>query len=317
MPFPYKSLSLSVIETQKNIMGKFINPFTDYGFKKIFGQEVSKELLIEFLNDLLEGERVITDLTFLNNEQLPIYPGERIAIYDIFCTTDTGEKIIVEMQNRSQVYFKERALYHLSHAIVRQGVKGESWKFDIKAVYGVFFINFLLDENQKLRTDVILTDRDTGKLFSDKLRQIFIALPLFNKTEAECETDFERWIFVLNNMETLNRMPFKAQKAVFEKLEEIVDVHSLSEEDRVRYENSVNAYRDYLATIDYAAKKGVEEGFEDGLQKGIQEGIQEGIRKGQQEKALEIARSMKAMGMTSEQIMKVTGLSLAEIESLL
>ena len=127
-------------------MGKFINPFTDYGFKKIFGQEVSKELLIEFLNDLLEGERVITDLTFLNNEQLPIYPGERIAIYDIFCTTDTGEKIIVEMQNRSQVYFKERALYYLSHAIVRQGVKGESWKFDIKAVYGVFFINFLLDE---------------------------------------------------------------------------------------------------------------------------------------------------------------------------
>ena len=298
-------------------MGKFINPFTDYGFKKIFGQEVSKELLIEFLNDLLEGERVITDLTFLNNEQLPEYPGDRIAIYDIYCTTDTGEKIIVEMQNRSQVYFKERALYYLSHAIVRQGVKGESWKFDIKAVYGVFFINFLLDENHKLRTDVILTDRDTGKLFSDKLRQIFIALPLFNKTEAECETDFERWIFVLNNMETLNRMPFKAQKAVFEKLEEIVDVHSLSEEDRVRYENSVNAYRDYLATIDYAAKKGVEEGFEDGLQKGIQEGIQEGIRKGQQEKALEIARSMKAMGMTSEQIMKVTGLSLTEIESLL
>ena len=146
MPFPYKSLSLSVIETQKNIMGKFINPFTDYGFKKIFGQEVSKELLIEFLNDLLEGERVITDLTFLNNEQLPEYPGDRIAIYDIYCTTDTGEKIIVEMQNRSQVYFKERALYYLSHAIVRQGVKGESWKFDIKAVYGVFFINFLLDE---------------------------------------------------------------------------------------------------------------------------------------------------------------------------
>ena len=260
MPFPYKSLSLSVIETQKNIMGKFINPFTDYGFKKIFGQEVSKELLIEFLNDLLEGERVITDLTFLNNEQLPEYPGDRIAIYDIYCTTDTGEKIIVEMQNRSQVYFKERALYYLSHAIVRQGVKGESWKFDIKAVYGVFFINFLLDEKHKLRTDVILTDRETGKLFSDKLRQIFIALPLFNKTETECETDFERWIFVLNNMETLNRMPFKAQKAVFEKLEEIVDVHSLSEEDRVRYENSVNAYRDYLATIDYAAKKGVEEG---------------------------------------------------------
>ena len=105
-------------------------------------------------------------------------------------------------------------------------------------------------------------------------------------------------------METLNRMPFKAQKAVFEKLEEIVDVHSLSEEDRVRYENSVNAYRDYLATIDYAAKKGSEEGFE------------EGFEEGRREEKLKMARNLKSLGMTSEQIMQVTGLSLTEIESL-
>ena len=110
---------------------------------------------------------------------------------------------------------------------------------------------------------------------------------------------------IRDSMETLNRMPFKAQKAVFEKLEEIVDVHSLSEEDRVRYENSVNAYRDYLATIDYAAKKGVEEGFE------------EGFEKGRREEKFEMARNLKAMGMTSEQIMNITHLSLAEIESLL
>ncbi|WP_237040374.1 hypothetical protein [Phocaeicola faecalis] len=117
-------------------------------------------------------------------------------------------------------------------------------------------------------------------------------------------------------METLNRMPFKAQKAVFKKLEEIVDVHSLSEEDCVRYENSVNAYRDYLATIDYAAKKGIEEGFEEGVQKGIEEGIEKGLQKGEQKKALEIARNLKSMGMTPEQIMNITHLSLAEIDSL-
>ena len=119
-------------------------------------------------------------------------------------------------------------------------------------------------------------------------------------------------------------MPFKAQKAVFKKLEEIVDVHSLSEEDRVRYENSVNAYRDYLATIDYAAKKGIEEGFEEGVQKGFEEGVQKGIeegiekglQKGEQKKALEIARNLKSMGMTPEQIMNITHLSLAEIDSL-
>lgn len=295
---------LCAITEHSIIMGKFINPFTDYGFKKIFGQEVSKELLIDFLNDLLKGERVITDLTFLNNEQLPDYPDDRIAIYDIYCHTDTGEKIIVEMQNRSQLYFKERSLYYLSHAIVRQAVKGEDWKFDVKAVYGVFFINFMLDENHKLRTDVILADRETGDLFSDKLRQIFIALPLFDKEEEECETDFERWVFVLNNMETLNRMPFKAQKAVFKKLEEIADVHSLSEEDRVRYENSVNAYRDYLATIDFAAREGREEGR------------LEGREEGEMKKAREIARYLKSAGSSVELITGATGLSAEEIGKL-
>lgn len=122
-------------------MGRFINPFTDYGFKKIFGQEISKDLLIDFLNDLLKGERVITDLTFLNNEQLPEWEDARALIYDIHCTTDTGEKIIVEMQNKSQAYFRERALFYLSHAVTRQGQRGD-WMFDIKAVYGVFFMNF-------------------------------------------------------------------------------------------------------------------------------------------------------------------------------
>ena len=128
-------------------MSKFINPFTDYGFKLIFGREVSKNLLIEFLNDLLEGERVITDLTFLNNEQLPDYPEGRGIIYDVYCTTDTGEKIIVEMQNRMQSNFKERSIFYLSRAIVNQGRTGHDWKFEIKAVYGVFLMNFIMDKH--------------------------------------------------------------------------------------------------------------------------------------------------------------------------
>ena len=116
----YKEKRLSAKHKKKRpkTMSKFINPFTDYGFKLIFGREVSKDLLIEFLNDLLEGERVITDLQFLNNEQLPLYPEGRGIIYDVYCTTDTGEKIIVEMQNRMQSNFKERSIYYLSRAII-------------------------------------------------------------------------------------------------------------------------------------------------------------------------------------------------------
>lgn len=136
-------------------MGKFINPFTDVGFKKIFGQEVSKDLLIDFLNDLLVGERSIKDITFLDKELLPEYMGDRGVIYDIYCTTEAGEHIIVEMQNRQQTNFKERALFYLSHTITRQGEKGARWEFDLKAVYGVFFMNFRLEDTpHKLRTDI-------------------------------------------------------------------------------------------------------------------------------------------------------------------
>lgn len=285
-------------------MGKFINPFTDYGFKKIFGQEISKDLLIDFLNDLLKGERVITDLTFLNNEQLPKYNEGRGLIYDIYCCTDTGEKIIVEMQNKSQLHFKERALYYLSNAIVQQAEKGNEWRFGIKAVYGVFFMNFLFDSSVKLRTDVILADRDTGELFTDRMRQIFIALPLFQKEEEECENDFERWIYTLKNMETLKRMPFKARKAVFERLEDIVDVASLSKEEQERYQNSVNVYRTNLCVLDAAKKEGKAEG------------IAEGIERGKEKERLDNARKMKEAGIACTLISQITGLSNEEIAAL-
>ena len=124
-------------------MGKFINPFTDFGFKHIFGREMDKDILIEFLNDLLEGE-----YTIMNNERLPETEQGRKVIFDIHCETDKGERIIIEMQNREQPHFKDRALYYLSHSVVEQGIKG-TWDYELAAVYGVFFLNFTLDEETK------------------------------------------------------------------------------------------------------------------------------------------------------------------------
>ena len=122
-------------------MGKFINPFMDVGFKRIFGQEVNKDLLIDFLNSLLEGEKRVRDIRFLDKELLPEYAAGRGVIYDEYCVDESGEEFIVEMQNREQVNFRERALYYLSRAMARQGERGVDWRFDLKAVYGVFFIN--------------------------------------------------------------------------------------------------------------------------------------------------------------------------------
>ena len=177
-------------------MARFINPFTDVGFKRIFGQAIHKELLIDFLNDLLVGEKRITDITFLDKELLPDFSGDRGVIYDIYCTNEDGEQFIVEMQNREQTFFRERALYYLSRAIARQGERGAEWKFNLKAVYGIFFMNFHLSHSPgKFRTDIVLSDRDTNEVFSDKLRFIFLQLPCFTKEEDECQTDFERWMY--------------------------------------------------------------------------------------------------------------------------
>ena len=151
-------------------MGKFINPFSDWGFKLIFGQEITKDLLISFLNDLLKGEHTITDITFKDKEQLPEAKNMRGIIYDIYCTTDQGQHIIVEMQNRYQEHFVDRSLYYASRAIVKQGVKGE-WDYHLAPVYTVCFMNFNIESRspEKFRTDVCLVDTETGRVFSDNL----------------------------------------------------------------------------------------------------------------------------------------------------
>ena len=126
-------------------MARYINPFSDWSFKRIFGQEYSKDLLIEFLNQLLLGEQHITDVKFKDKEMLPETKDQRGIIYDVFCETDTGEHIIVDMQNRWQEHFSDRALFYMSESIVKQAQKGNKWNFNLTAVYGIFIVNFTID----------------------------------------------------------------------------------------------------------------------------------------------------------------------------
>ena len=161
----------------------------------------------------------------------------------------------------------------------------------------MFFLNFhLTDLPSKLRTDIVLADRDTHELFTDKMRYIFLELPSFKKEESECETDFERWIYVLKNMETLQRLPFKARNAVFKKLEEIVDIASMSKEERMKYDESIKVYRDQLAVMEFERNKGLAEG--------------------RAEEKENVARNLKRMGMDVETIAKATGLDPDVIECL-
>lgn len=286
-------------------MGRFINPFTDVGFKRIFGQEFSKPLLLDFLNNLLKGEREITDITFLDKEEPSEYDSDRSLIYDIYCETADREHIIVEMQNREQPFFKKRSIYYTSKAIARQGVRGARWNYGITAVYFVAFLNFKLEDiGGKFRTDVALADMNTKELFSGDMRMIFLQLPYFIKGADSCENDFERWIYVLKNMEVLNRLPWEAQNSVFERLAKIADISAMSKADRDKYDESIKKYRDTINVMEGA------------IEKGFKKGVEKGIVLGENKMALNIARQLKAMGMTFADIQNATGLPAEEIEKL-
>ena len=274
-------------------MAKFINPFTDIGFKRIFGQEFSKPLLLHFLNNLLVGEKEIVDITFLDKEQPAIYADDRSLIYDIYCKTTDGEHIIVEMQNKDQPFFKKRSIYYVSEAISRQGERGTDWRYDIKSVYLVAFLNFKIDDiGTKFRTDAVLMDRESKEVFSNDIRMIYLQLPYFDKQADECENNFERWIYVLKNMEALNRMPFAAKDSVFAKIAEIADISALSKEERMKYDEGIRKFRDTICVMDY------------NLEKGRKDGI------------YEVARNLLAMGLPKTSIMQATGLSKDEIDNL-
>ena len=298
-------------------MAKFINPFTDVGFKRIFGQEFSKPLLLDFLNSLLEGEKHIVNLIFLDKEQPALYDEDRSLIYDIYCETDEGEHIIVEMQNKSQPYFKSRSIYYISESIARQGERGSSWNYAIDSVYLIAFLNFIpLDFKQQFRTDVVLAEKNTVDQFSDKLRMIYLQLPLFKKEADECENQVERWIYLLKNMETLSRSPWAAQSAVFKKLESIADVGAMSRDERLKYDEALRKYRDTISVFEGVRMDGLMEGRMEGRKEGRMEGRMEGLMEGQRSEKMENARKMKTYGLALDMIAEITGLSIEEVRGL-
>ena len=200
-------------------MAKYINPFTDVGFKRIFGQELSKPLLLDFLNF-------------------------------------------------SPIDFKKQ-----------------------------------------FRTDVVLAEKDTKEQISDKLRMIYLQLPLFTKEADECENQVERWSYLLKNMETLNRLPWAAQSAVFQKLESIADVGGMTRAERLQYDEALKKYRDTISVFEGVRMEGRMEGRK--------EGRMEGNAEGRENEKKATIRRLLASGASVDIIAIATGMSEADVRHLI
>ena len=288
---------------------KYINPFTDYGFKRLFGEEPNKNLLLDFLNELLKEEQgKITELKYLKNENLATTELNRKAIFDLYCTNEKGEKFIVELQKTKQKFFKDRTIYYSTFPIREQAVVGSDWNFELKKVYTIAILDFVFDEDKnepnKFRYDVKLTEQETKEVFYDKLTFIYLEMPKFNKKIEELETRFEKWLFVLKNLHKLDRVPEKLKESIFLQLFETAEISKFNQQEYQEYENSLKYYRDLKNSLDTAKEEGIIEGMKKGIEKGIEK------------EKIEIAKNMISKGIEISLISEITGLTEKEINEL-
>ena len=292
-------VGFSSFPTQPNLLAmqqeRYINPYTDFGFKKLFGTEMNKELLISFLNALFNGKENIKDIRYLPSERFGIY-GNRRAIFDVYCENGNGDNFIVEMQNAYQQFYKDRSVFYSTFPIQDQARLGDEWNYELKKVYTVGILNFEFKEDEYskdcLHHEVKLLDTTDHHVFYDKLTYIYLEMPKFNKTEDELVTMFDKWLFVLKNLSRLLERPKALQEKVFTKLFEAAEIARFTPEERRGYEDSVKVYRD-INNIVATAKKDV-----------------------RIEEKRATAKRMKAKGYPMEDIAEMTELSIAEIEKL-
>ena len=285
----------------EGIRDRYINPYTDFGFKKLFGTDMNKELLISFLNALLEGKEEIEEITYLNVEQMGDRELDRRAVFDVYCRNSQGERFLVEMQKGEQEFFKDRGLYYTTFPIREQGKRGQ-WDYGLKAIYAIGILNFSFDESEpeRYRHDVKLVDLGSGKVFYDKLTFIYLEMPKFNKGEEELETLFDKWMFVLRNLSGLMKRPQALQERVFNRLFEAAEIAKFDRNELYAYEESLKNFRDWHSVISTAEKKAEKRGREEG----------------REEERIKNAQNLKRLGVALEVIAQATGLSEEEIGKL-
>ena len=286
---------------------KYADLLDDLAFKLVFGQESTKNVMIEFLNQVIT-DRKIVDVDFADKEIHPNLRDKKTSIYDLLCKTDDGSRVIVELQKRKQDSYAERMLYYSMHQIQKQVEAGAS-NFDFCPIYAISIMDFTLDQNKgvdEVRTVYRLLEENHQTLLTDRLTYIFIELPKFKKAAEELDGDvLEGMYFCLKNMPLLQERPDALKHGVFDTIFEISELLEMDEETRDKILENMTTERDLKNQFDYARKEGHALGRE--------EGRAEGRVEGSQDKAVEIARNMILLGIDVETIAKATGLAAEEI----
>ena len=295
---------------------QYINLLTDFGFKRVFGSEPHKKLLVDFLNTLLPSHHQIRELSYKSSENQGKSEIDRKAIFDIYCQGDDGKRFIVEIQKAKQNYFKDRSVYYASFPIQEQAAKGE-WNYRLEPVYSIGVLDFIFDDHKKDPTylhEVNLKNKKC-ETFYEKLQFIYIELPKFKKTLEELESHQDKWLYLLRHLPDLEGRPSPFQDPVFLELFEVAEIAKFNRDEQEIYERSLKYYRDMNNVLSTAKGEGIELGREEGIEEGIEIGIEIGeLRRGRSQLSRQLQRKL---GTLPPEVMKqIEGLSLLGLDEL-
>lgn len=277
-------------------IGRYIDPFHDFSFKHLFGTETNKEILIEFLSALFEGQKEIVNINYCPTEYSGDDKNSKKVNFDLMCTTQDGEYFILEMQRKEQKYFRDRCIYYVSRIINQQVSRGgkSNWNEKLKGVYLIGFLDFCFKDGTKTKyvNDYSIINTETGNIFHNKLGFKFLELPNFTKPEIEITSELDKWIYLLKNMHQLDNIPDFLNKPVFQQIFKLAEISNLTNQERMMYESNLKNEWDYENTINFAAEQA------------------------RIEEKNSTAYKLKKEGIPLDQIIRVTGLTLEEIENL-
>ena len=311
----------------------------DFMFKRMFGTDANKDILIGFLNIILEDVE-IKDVKFSNTEHHGLNEEDRKVIFDIECECQDGTDFIIEMQKGYQKHFRERAVYYTTYPIAKQGreakdghVKslsengtdeGFKWDYNLKPVIIVAILNFKFRHTgdwpeDKFRSSYRLReDINHNDLMTDKLRYVFLELGRFNKYIWELETVFDKWMYLLKHMHEMVEIPKEFSDPMFTRLFFLAEIHNFTPEEKKQYYKSLDNMSDYYNILDAAIEAATEaaraEATAKAMAKGLAEGRAKGMAEGRAKGRAEDIKMMLAAGIPAETIAGALGISVEECE---
>jgi len=290
------------------MISRFLNPKNDLTFKRLFGSEKNKDILIHFLNDIFaRATNPIEEVDFIKPIMDPEIKELRVSVVDVLCKDLEGNKFIIEMQCAVDTAFIKRAQYYASKVYTSQRGKGDTYK-DLKSVTFLAILEETLFPNKKeYLSHHIILDKNSYEHDLKDFSFSFLELEKFNKKPKELTTIVEKWTYFLKNASETSddELPsIIGSDCILEKAYDALSEYNYSKEEMLYYdqlERNEDVYKTLLS---------------DSLQKGKIEGIAEGEATGIVKGKIEVAKTMKNAGMNKEVIQQLTRLSKDELDKI-